>query len=113
MEGIPFAELGDSEYAVRNPVGSGPFTMGDFEPDQYYILEANEDDYAGRPYLDRIIFRIGLSGATAFAALENGEIHMAGRVTAAEYERYKDDRNICSWRSWRSWRSPPFWPRWD
>ena len=94
LEGIPFAELGDSEYAVRNPVGSGPFIMGDFEPDQYYILEANEDYYAGRPYLDRIIFRIGLTGATAFAALENGEIHMAGRVTAVEYERYKDDPNI-------------------
>ena len=94
LDGIPFAELGDSEYAVRNPVGSGPFVMGEFEPDQYYILEANEDYYAGRPYIDRIIFRIGLSGATAFAALENGEIHMAGRVTAVEYERYKDDPDI-------------------
>jgi peptide/nickel transport system substrate-binding protein len=94
LEGIPFADLGESEFAVRNPVGSGPFTMGEFEPDQFYILEANEDYYAGRPYLDRIIFRIGLSGATAFAALENGEIHMAGRVTAVEYERYQDNPDI-------------------
>lgn len=91
---IPFADLGDSDYAVRNPVGSGPFMMGDFEPDQFYILEANEDYYDGRPYLDRIIFRIGLTGATAFAALENGEIHMAGRVTAVEYERYHDNPAI-------------------
>ena len=94
LEGTPFSELENTEYAVRNPVGSGPFKMGDFEPDQFYILEANEDYYAGRPYLDRIIFRIGLGGATAFAALENGEVHMAGRVTAVEYERYKDDPNI-------------------
>jgi ABC-type transport system substrate-binding protein len=35
-----------------------------------------------------------MSGATAFAALENGEIHLAGRVTDVEYERYKDDPNI-------------------
>ena len=94
IEGIPFAELEETEYSVRNPIGSGPFTMGDYEPDQFYILEANEDYYAGRPYLDRIIFRLGLGGATAFAALENGEIHMAGRVTAVEYERYKDDPSI-------------------
>ncbi len=94
VEGIPFAELEDTEYSVRNPIGSGPFTMGDYEPDQFYILEANEDYFAGRPYLDRIIFRLGLSGATAFAALENGEIQMAGRVTAVEYERYKDDPSI-------------------
>ncbi len=94
VEGIPFAELEETEYSVRNPIGSGPFTMGEYEPDQFYILEANEDYYAGRPYLDRIIFRLGLGGATAFAALENGEIHMAGRVTAVEYERYKDDPSI-------------------
>ncbi len=94
LEGVPYTDLVDTEYAVRNPVGSGPFKMGDFEPDQFYILNANEDYYDGRPYLDRIIFRIGLSGATAFAALENGEVHMAGRVTAVEYERYKDDPNI-------------------
>ncbi len=94
LDDTPFSELESTEYAVRNPVGSGPFKMGDFEPDQFYILEANEDYYAGRPYLDRIIFRIGLGGATAFAALENGEVHMAGRVTAVEYERYKDDPNI-------------------
>ncbi len=94
LEGIPFADLGSSDYAVRNPVGSGPFKMGDFEPDQFYILDANEDYYAGRPYLDRIIFRLGLRGATAFAALENGEIHMAGRVTAVEYERYRDNPDI-------------------
>ena len=94
IKGTPFAELEETEYSVRNPIGSGPFTMGEYEPDQFYILEANEDYYAGRPYLDRIIFRLGLGGATAFAALENGEIHMAGRVTAVEYERYKDDPNI-------------------
>ncbi len=94
LEGVPYTDLVDTEYAVRNPVGSGPFKMGDFEPDQFYILNANEDYYDGRPYLDRIIFRIGLGGATAFAALENGEVHMAGRVTAVEYERYKDDPNI-------------------
>ena len=94
IKGTPFAELENTEYSVRNPIGSGPFTMGEYEPDQFYILEANEDYYAGRPYLDRIIFRLGLGGATAFAALENGEVHMAGRVTAVEYERYKDDPNI-------------------
>ena len=94
IEDTPFAELENTEYSVRNPIGSGPFTMGEFEPDQFYILEANEDYFAGRPYLDRIIFRLGLSGATAFAALENGEIQMAGRVTAVEYERYKDDPSI-------------------
>lgn len=94
LENIPYAELITSEYAKTKPVGSGPFKMGEYVPEQYYILEANEDYYAGRPYLDRIIFRIGLSGATALAALEAGEIQVASTSAAADYMRLKENPNI-------------------
>jgi peptide/nickel transport system substrate-binding protein len=80
LEGIPFIELRDSEYAVTNPIGSGPFMMDELEPDQFLTLVAFEDYYAGRPNLDQIIFRIGLIGAPAMAALEAGEIHADGNA---------------------------------
>jgi peptide/nickel transport system substrate-binding protein len=93
LEGIPYADLLTSEYAKTKPIGTGPFKLGEYVPDQYYVLEANEDYYDGRPYLDRIIMRIGLSGATAIAALEAGEIQIAGTVTPDDYMRLKDDPN--------------------
>ncbi len=94
LEGIAYADLLTSEYATTSPIGSGPFKLGEYVPDQYYILEANEDYYAGRPYLDRIIMRIGLSGATAIAALETDEIQIAGTVTPDDYVRLKENSAI-------------------
>ncbi|CAN5861490.1 hypothetical protein BH10CHL1_BH10CHL1_46870 [soil metagenome] len=94
LEKIAYKDLLTSEYAKTKPVGSGPFKLGEYVPDQYYVLEANEDYYAGRPYLDKIIMRIGLSGATAVAALEAGEIQIAGTVTADDYGRLKEKPDI-------------------
>jgi len=94
LEGIAYKDLLTSEYAKTKPIGSGPFKLGEFVPEQYYILEANEDYYAGRPYLDQIIMRIGLRGATAIAALEADEIQIAGTVTPDDYIRLKDNPNI-------------------
>jgi ABC-type transport system substrate-binding protein len=94
LEGIAYKDLLTSEYAKTKPIGSGPFKLGEFVPDQYYILEAYEDYYAGRPYLDQIIMRIGLSGATAIAALEAGEIQIAGTVTPDDYIRLKENADI-------------------
>ena len=94
LEGIAYKDLLASEYAKTKPVGSGPFKLGEYVPEQYYILEANEEYYAGRPYLDRIIMRIGLTGATAIAALEADEIQIAGTVTPDDYIRLKDSPNV-------------------
>ena len=94
LEGIAYKDLLTSEYAKTTPVGSGPFKLGEFVPEQYYILEANENYYAGRPFLDQIIMRIGLTGATKVAALEAGEIQIAGTVTPDDYIRLKENPNI-------------------
>jgi peptide/nickel transport system substrate-binding protein len=94
LEGIAYKDLLTSEYAKTKPIGTGPFKLGEYVPEQYYILEANEEYYAGRPYLDRIIMRIGLRGATAIAALEADEIQVAGTVTPDDYIRLKDNPAI-------------------
>ncbi len=65
-EGIPFAEMRESPSAREQIIGSGPFKMAEFEPDQFYILEAFEDYYLGRPHLDRLIFRIGLDAVASW-----------------------------------------------
>jgi len=39
-----------------NPVGSGPFEFQSWTPGSEIVLEANDDYYGGRPYLDTITF---------------------------------------------------------
>jgi peptide/nickel transport system substrate-binding protein len=92
IEGIPFAEVG----TTMETIGTGPFKLAELVPDQYYVLERNEDYWAGRPYLDRIIFRFGLrdSMATWVAALEAGEIHVGAQASGTERIRMGENPNI-------------------
>jgi oligopeptide transport system substrate-binding protein len=47
--GIPFA---------RAPVGTGPFRFGSVKEGEEIVLEANTGYFEGRPFLDRIVFRV-------------------------------------------------------
>ena len=41
----------------KHPVGTGPFRFAGWQKDRI-ILEANRDYFGGRPYLDRVVYRI-------------------------------------------------------
>jgi peptide/nickel transport system substrate-binding protein/oligopeptide transport system substrate-binding protein len=42
----------------RAPVGTGPFKLVHSEPNQEIVLEANNQYYEGRPFLDIVVFKI-------------------------------------------------------
>lgn len=87
-EGVPFAEMTESPLAREGIVGSGPFKMGEFEPDQFYILEAHEEYHLGRPYLDQLVFRIGLTSVASWMpGLEADEIQVGSMVNGLDRER--------------------------
>lgn len=44
--------------ANSNPIGTGAFKFVEWRRDDRIVLEANEDYYLDRPYLDRVIYRI-------------------------------------------------------
>jgi oligopeptide transport system substrate-binding protein len=43
----------------RFPVGTGPFKFVRWQPSQEIVLEAHEHYYAGRPFLDAVVFKSG------------------------------------------------------
>ena len=57
------------------PVGSGPFRFVEWARGRHLILERNDDFFIeGRPYLDRIVFRIVRDPSVRLLALRNGEV---------------------------------------
>lgn len=42
----------------RRPVGTGPFRLKSWEKSKEIILEANQEYFGGRPYLDQVVYRI-------------------------------------------------------
>ena len=72
-------------YATM-PVGNGPFKASQYVDGQYMEMVANEDFYAGRPYLDKFVVRFG-DADTLTAALEAQEIDGSGVSAGPVYDR--------------------------
>jgi oligopeptide transport system substrate-binding protein len=62
------------ENFARAPVGTGPFKLLRWEPGKEIVLEANEDYYEGRAFLDRIVFKIGGTFEEGFAEFLDGNL---------------------------------------
>ena len=74
-------------------VGSGPFTLAEYEAGSIIRLEAFEDFFIPeRPYLDEIIIEIVPDPATIVLGLENGDTDLALPNGAANVVRLKTTR---------------------
>ncbi|MGV7029592.1 ABC transporter substrate-binding protein [Methylobacterium symbioticum] len=62
----------------NKPVGTGPFKFKEWSRGNHIVLERNPDYWdAGKPYLDRVVFRVLPDAAARAAALEKGEAQYA------------------------------------
>jgi peptide/nickel transport system substrate-binding protein len=85
LEQVPIAELGNYRQFSEHPIGAGPFKFGEWKRGQNLTLEAFDDYFEGRPYLDRVIFRYVANQSAAMLLLQTGDIdHMI--VPAAEVD---------------------------
>ncbi|WP_372571617.1 ABC transporter substrate-binding protein [Ruegeria jejuensis] len=99
---IPKHIYGDGRDPKSHPrngqdvVGSGPFKFVEFTPDQQVILERNDDFFIeGRPYLNRIVYRIIKDAAARSIGMENGELHMTTfENTVRNIKRMSENENI-------------------
>ena len=65
--------------AISRPIGTGPFMFREWQKGSHIILERNPNYWdAGKPYLDRIVYRIINDASARAAGLESGEIQVAG-----------------------------------
>jgi len=81
-----------------SPVGSGPFRFVQWDMGQQIVLEANDDYWYGRPYIDRLIFRPLQETSTRIAAFLAGEVDVAATIPP---DRMNEIRNSprCSLRA--------------
>jgi peptide/nickel transport system substrate-binding protein len=68
-------EVEDPAAATQDQaIGTGPYRLVEYVPDQRYRLEANADYALGAPALERLTLPVIPEPQTAFAALRTGEI---------------------------------------
>lgn len=58
----------------ENNVGTGPFKLVEYKPDEFYRFEANADYFMGKPAVDELLLPIIKDPTTIFSSLKTGEI---------------------------------------
>ena len=79
------------------PVGTGPFRFKEWKRGQYIMLEKNPDYWdSGKPYLDRVVFRIITDAGARSAALESGAVDIGffSPISLADADRLKKSRAV-------------------
>lgn len=76
-------ELGD-DFGT-NPVGSGPFEMAEYRPQDGITLKANEDYFLGRPPMDELHFHYIPDNNAATIAFIGGELDVTGGERTQEW----------------------------
>lgn len=77
LEGTPPARIKTHPFGTRSPVGNGPFRFVEHLPQQRWVFEANPDfprELGGRPYADRLVYRVIPEPTTLMTELLNGNI---------------------------------------
>ncbi len=78
--GIVPAHAHDENYA-RNPIGSGPYKLVQWDRGQQLIAEVNPNYYGKAPQFKKLVF-LFLSEDAAFAAAQAGQVHIAAIPSA-------------------------------
>jgi peptide/nickel transport system substrate-binding protein len=74
---------------ARKPVGTGPYRFVEWLPGEKIVLEANPDYFEGRPYIDRVVYRIIPDESTMFLELQAGGLDSMG-LNPIQYQTQTD-----------------------
>jgi len=81
-------DLNTAEFN-RKPVGTGPFRFVEWKRGERIVLEANPDYHAGRPALDRLIYRVIPDAVVLLQELRAGGVDFIERPPLTEVGRLK------------------------
>ncbi|AMK12072.1 peptide-binding protein [Pseudodesulfovibrio indicus] len=70
-------DLLNTKYS-RQPLGAGPYILKEWDAGSQLVLEANPNYFEGRPYIDRVIYRMIPDMGTQFLELKAGNLDMMG-----------------------------------
>ncbi len=66
----------EANLGIETNVGTGPYVLAEYEPDQFYRFEANADYWAGAPQIGELVFVRYADTTGSIAALQAAEVDM-------------------------------------
>ena len=90
---LPEEGLCKTSWALETGIGTGPFKVTQYVPDQFIEFTRNDDYYRAEIQLDQIIYTAYTDAQAQAAALESGECHV-GTIPPSEYPRFQEMTHI-------------------
>jgi len=88
---------------ARDPLASGPWQVGDYQPGARLVLEPNLRHVEGRPHLEQVIFRVIPDYETRLHELKSGGVDVVADIHVGDLEALEALPDIRLHR--RGWRS--------
>ncbi|MCK9594220.1 MAG: peptide-binding protein [Candidatus Omnitrophica bacterium] len=97
-------DLNDTKFS-RNPVGTGPYKLKSWKPQEKIELTANPRYFEHQPYIDRAITRVIPDESTIFLELQTQGVDSSG-LSPLQYSRQTDSEFFIKY--YRKFRLPGF-----
>ncbi|WP_083948109.1 ABC transporter substrate-binding protein [Thermobifida cellulosilytica] len=76
----------DEEGLGSNPVGTGPYTLESWDPDELMVLKRNEDYWGEKPTVSTLEISIIPEASTRFSALQAGDVDVIENPPPSELD---------------------------
>lgn len=83
---------GSDYFKSTDMATSGAYTVAEINEDSFVYVK-KDDYYRGTPSIDKVIMKTIGSGSTKQVAFENGEISYMNVTSAADLEKYENDKD--------------------
>ncbi|WP_318375513.1 ABC transporter substrate-binding protein SapA [Enterobacter sp.] len=82
------------ELLDRQPVGTGPFQLGDYRAGQYIRLQRHEGFWRGTPLMPQVVVDLGSGGTGRLSKLLTGECDVLAWPAASQLTSLRDDPRL-------------------
>jgi ABC-type transport system substrate-binding protein len=89
---------GSGPSQATKPVGSGPFTFGEYSAGQQIVLNRNTGYWdSPRPYVDKVVEKLGFDPQVQVLSVEKGDLDLMGDpIPPAQYLQITNDPSLKS-----------------
>jgi peptide/nickel transport system substrate-binding protein len=77
-------------------VGSGPFVLTQWNPGEFWKMEANKSYWGGSPTIDEVVFQVFDNTEAEVQALKGGQIDFADNLNPTLFNALKGEDNIAT-----------------
>lgn len=87
-------KAGTPEKVDQNPIGTGPFSLAQYQKDSRILFRAFPEYWQGKAKLDRLVFTITPDASVRYAKLEKNECQVMPFPNPADIPRMEENKDI-------------------